>query len=49
MAAGGTLCRKCHLWYLFPKRLDWERNPCPRCGFENRDQGAGVPGREVKG
>ncbi|MEM2866586.1 MAG: hypothetical protein QXM46_03145 [Candidatus Hadarchaeales archaeon] len=30
-----TLCGKCGLFYLYPKRLDYEHNPCPRCDHPN--------------
>lgn len=32
-----TLCGECGLYYLYPKDLDYERNPCPRCGHGNND------------
>jgi uncharacterized OB-fold protein len=38
MGTVGTVCKKCGLFYQYPKRLDWERNPCPRCEHPNSEQ-----------
>ncbi|MEM4972607.1 MAG: hypothetical protein QXR87_02670 [Candidatus Hadarchaeales archaeon] len=35
MDALPTVCKKCRLFYLYPQGLDYSRNPCPRCGYEN--------------
>ncbi|MEM0358469.1 MAG: hypothetical protein QW788_03315 [Candidatus Hadarchaeales archaeon] len=36
-----TLCGKCGLFYLYPKWLDYEHNPCPRCDHPNNEHRKG--------